>query len=252
MMEISYLARGTQNYWLDDRCFRMSGGDLFVTYPDEKHSTGPDPEHCGIMYWLILELPPTPEGFLGLPDLQARAYWEGVRSFPHRHCCAGPEFQPLLERIFRADTLPDPGTRLTRMHLGILAYLLEITALAQRAPARSLTPAIATVLAHIERHLGEPLKVEALAQKAELSLPRFKARFRAETGFPPAEYVLRKRIELASKLLARSETTVLDVALETGFCSSQYFASAFRRITGFTPTLFRERMRTTQGVHLSE
>ncbi|MEY5026387.1 MAG: hypothetical protein RLZZ244_1915 [Verrucomicrobiota bacterium] len=244
MMEISYLARGTQNYWLGEKCFRMSGGDLFVTHPDERHSTGPDPEHCGMMYWFILELPAKPEGFLGLPLVQARAYWEGLKGFPHRHCCAGPGLQPVLERVFRAAAAVEGPVRLARMHLGILQYLLEVISLGQREPVRALSPAIAAVTAYIDAHLEDPLKVEVLAREADLSLPRFKARFRSETGFPPAEYVLRRRIEHASRLLANSADSVLDVAMAAGFCSSQYFASAFRRITGMTPTLFRERMQT--------
>lgn len=247
MMEISYLARGTQNYWLGEKCFRMTGGDLFVTFPDEPHSTGPDPEHCGMMYWFILELPDAPEGFLGLPKEQARAYWEGLRAFPHRHCCAGPELHPILERVFRATASASGPLQPARIHLGILEYLLEVLSLAQREPVRALSPAIAAVTEYIDSHLEDSLVVEVLAREADLSVPRFKARFRAETGFPPAEYVLRCRIEHASRLLASSTGTVLDVAMASGFCSSQYFASAFRRITGMTPTHFRERLIPPQG-----
>jgi AraC-like DNA-binding protein/quercetin dioxygenase-like cupin family protein len=242
MMEISYLARGTQNYWLGEKCFRMKGGDLFVTFPDEPHSTGPDPEHCGMMYWFILELPPSPEGFLGLPKEQAQAYWEGLRSFPHRHCCAGPELHPILERIFRAMAAPAGPLQPARIHLGMLEYLLEVLSLVQREPVRALSPAIAAVTEFIDSHLEDSLVVEVLAREADLSVPRFKARFRSETGFPPAEYVLRCRIEHASRLLASSSGSILEVAMASGFCSSQYFASAFRRITGMTPTHFRERL----------
>ncbi len=242
MMEISYLARGTQNYWMGADCFRMTGGDLFVTFPDEPHSTGPDPEHCGLMYWFILELPPSSEGFLGLPRSLARSYWEGLRHFPHRHCCAGPGLQPLVEKVFRAADSAGGPLRDARMHLAVLGYLFEILALAQRAPVRALSAPIAQVLDYIDAHIEERLPVETLAREAGLSVPRFKARFRSETGFPPAEFVLRRRIEKAGQILSQENKTVLEVALQTGFCSSQYFASAFRRITGMTPSAFREKL----------
>lgn len=242
MMEISYLARGTQNYWVGEECFRMSGGDLFVTFPDEPHSTGPDPEHCGVMYWLIFELPREPEGFLGLPREQARSFWEALRAFPHRHCCAGRGLQPGLEGVFKVAHGQDGPLRTIRMYVGILEYLLGVLSLAEQKPMRVLSPAIERVTRYIEERLDEPLLVEDLAREADLSVPRFKARFRSETGFPPAEYVSRSRIERASKLLASSRKTILEVAMDTGFCSSQYFASAFRRITGMTPTEYRERL----------
>jgi AraC-like DNA-binding protein len=242
MMEISYLARGTQNYWMGGDCYRMTGGDLFVTFPDEPHSTGPDPEHCGLMYWFILELPESPEGFLGMPDPIAEAYWQGLRHFPHRHCCAGPGLQPVAERVFRAAEAPESPLRVARMHLALLEYLHEILALSQRAPVRAVSGVMAHVLEYIDHRMDDGLTVEVLAREAGLSVPRFKARFRAETGFPPAEFVLRRRIERASQLLSTSGLSVLEVALQLGFSSSQYFASAFRRITGMTPTAFREKI----------
>jgi AraC-like DNA-binding protein/quercetin dioxygenase-like cupin family protein len=242
MMEISYLARGTQNYWMGKTCFRMSGGDLFVTFPDEPHSTGPDPEHCGLMFWMILELPKSPDNFMGLPTKHAQAYWEGLRNFPHRHCSAGPGLQPILDGVFRTAASEQTPLRRARMHLGILEYLLEILSLAQREPVRALSPEMAIVVEHIESHIDEPLPVERLARESGLSIPRFKSRFRAEAGFPPAEFVLRRRIERASRLLSSTHATVLEIALQSGFTSSQYFASAFRRVTGMTPTAFREKI----------
>jgi len=242
MMEISYLARGTQNYWMGEDCYRMTGGDLFVTFPDEPHSTGPDPEHCGLMYWFIVDLPPRAQGFLGMPDPLAQAYWEGLRHFPHRHCCAGPSLQPVVDRVFRAAEALDGPLRGARMHLALLEYLYEILALSQRAPVRALSGVMANVLEYINLKIDDALSVEVLARESGLSVPRFKARFRSETGFPPAEFVLRRRIERASHLLATTPRSVLEVAMEVGFCSSQYFASAFRRITGMTPTAFREKL----------
>jgi hypothetical protein len=105
---------------------------------------------------------------------------------------------------------------------------------------------MAAVVDHIEHHIEEPLPVERLARESGLSVSRFKSRFRAESGFPPAEFVLRRRIERASRLLSSSHGTVLEVALQSGFTSSQYFASAFRRVTGMTPTAFREKIHKSK------
>jgi AraC-like DNA-binding protein len=246
MMEISYLARGTQNYWMGNDCYRMKGGDLFVTFPDEPHSTGPDPEHCGLMYWFILDLPRKPQGFLGLPPELAQTYWEGLRNFPHRHCCAGPRLQPIVERVFRAAHSTQSPLRKAQMYSALLDYLCEVLELAHRTPERALSPTIARVVASIDSRPSAPLPVGTLARESGLSLPRFKARFRSETGFPPAEYVLRKRIERAAHLLRTTREGILQIALDSGFGSSQYFASAFRRITGSSPSAFRHRAQSAE------
>jgi transcriptional regulator GlxA family with amidase domain len=145
-----------------------------------------------------------------------------------------------VERFFRAADSPEGPLRQARMHLALMSYIYELVALAQRVPVRALSAAIASVVEYIDAHLEERVPVERLAREAGLSVPRFKVRFRAETGFPPAEFVLRRRIERARDLLQQGGRTVLEVALQTGFCSSQYFASAFRRISGSTPTAFRD------------
>jgi AraC family L-rhamnose operon regulatory protein RhaS len=58
----------------------------------------------------------------------------------------------------------------------------------------------------------------------------------------PSQYLTFVRIENASTLLLSSpEKTILDIALENGFSSSQYFASCFKKQKGITPTEYRRR-----------
>jgi len=46
----------------------------------------------------------------------------------------------------------------------------------------------------------------------------------------------------AQKLLSSGEDTVLDVALEVGFNSRSSFYSAFKKVTGQTPSAYRQAM----------
>ena len=82
---------------------------------------------------------------------------------------------------------------------------------------------------------------------AGLSLPRFKARFKNEVGIPPAEYLQRYRIERAEHGLANSTRSVTEIAFELGFCSSQYFATVFRRYTRLSPTQYRAARGESDG-----
>jgi len=63
--------------------------------------------------------------------------------------------------------------------------------------------------------------------------------FKSATGMTPNDYYLRIRIEKAQQLLAHSAQPVTSIALETGFSSSQYFSSVFRKYTGQTPVEYR-------------
>lgn len=81
------------------------------------------------------------------------------------------------------------------------------------------------------------LSLRDLATGSGLSLSRFKGRFVSEVGMPPGEYLVSRRIE-AAKAFLLSGKSVTEAALETGFSSSQYFATVFRRFTGRAPSSF--------------
>src|SRR5690606_14994233 len=43
-MEFCFLLRGRQAYRVGDVTYRLTGGDIFVTFPDEPHDTAESPE----------------------------------------------------------------------------------------------------------------------------------------------------------------------------------------------------------------
>ena len=65
-LEFHYRDRGEQHFQVNNEMYLMRGGDLFVTLPDEPHSTGGYPMETGVMYWLVLKVPRKGEGLLGL------------------------------------------------------------------------------------------------------------------------------------------------------------------------------------------
>lgn len=58
-------------------------------------------------------------------------------------------------------------------------------------------------------------------------------------SFP--DYILRRRLEYADFLLATTEKSVTEIAMETGFSSISYFILRFRQQRGITPARFRRR-----------
>ncbi len=96
------------------------------------------------------------------------------------------------------------------------------------------------VLRLIADRVDEPPSLAELASAASLSPFHFHRVWRAVTGEPIMETVRRLRLELAAHRLAATSASVTQVALETGYGSSQTFARAFRRATGRTPSEARQ------------
>jgi AraC family transcriptional regulator len=96
------------------------------------------------------------------------------------------------------------------------------------------------VVEHIDRHLDEPLDLEALAGVANFSPFHFHRVFSAWMGETLGEYLRRRRLEIAAqRLLSQPAVPVMQVALSVGFGSTEAFARAFKTRFGMTPSSWR-------------
>jgi transcriptional regulator GlxA family with amidase domain len=106
---------------------------------------------------------------------------------------------------------------------------------------------LAKLLRWIPDHVGEPLGVETLAAKSNMSERNFARVFRAETGQTPAHYVECVRIEEARRLLTQSRLAVELVANRAGFGSEERMRRAFQRHLKVSPSSFRARFHANGG-----
>jgi AraC-like DNA-binding protein len=97
------------------------------------------------------------------------------------------------------------------------------------------------ILRYVDTHLDTALSIDDLAFQARLSESHFARCFMKSVGMTPHGYVLRRRLVRAQQLLARSEMSLLEVALTTGFADQSHFCRRFREFVGMTPRAFRAR-----------
>ncbi|AXC15832.1 Transcriptional regulator, AraC family [Acidisarcina polymorpha] len=98
---------------------------------------------------------------------------------------------------------------------------------------------IKRVIAYIEDHLHEDIRLEELANLNSLSRYHFARAFRESLGETPYQYILKTRVQRAKRLLLVPGSTVSDVAARTGFSDPSQFTRMFRKITGATPLEWR-------------
>lgn len=92
---------------------------------------------------------------------------------------------------------------------------------------------------YIEAHLEQPLGLAELAEQAALSGYHFARMFTQSFGLPPHRYVLMRRLQRATELLASSPHELGDIALACGFASASHFSTRFRQHFGATPSQYR-------------
>ncbi|MDX2226692.1 MAG: AraC family transcriptional regulator [Verrucomicrobiae bacterium] len=241
MLEICYLARGRQIYRVGERDFSLKGGDLFLTFPGEAHSTGETPQEKGTLYWMQILLPRKNTRFLHLPPEDSRAMIRALLGIAHRHFKGMPGLRDRLESIITLAPQKKAPLQRVRLRHHILDFLLLVIECSRDLPRENLSSSMSQLMHYIETNAHQSLPVPVLAARVGLSVPRFKARFKQEAGIPPAEFVLRCKIDRAKKMLASPQSSVTRTAMDLNFPSSQYFATVFRRYVGQTPSRFRHQ-----------
>ena len=103
------------------------------------------------------------------------------------------------------------------------------------------TKQIRSCIDYIELNLTEDLSIRTLAERAGYTEYYLSRRFKEETGTSVKDYINRARIDHARLLLATTDLPVAEIASRLRFCSSSYFSSRFREVTGILPNRYREQ-----------
>lgn len=92
----------------------------------------------------------------------------------------------------------------------------------------------------LEMDLAGGVAAGVAAQEAGMSVRSFHRYFPSVTGYRFGEYARKRRLSVALDRLATSDTTILAVAVESGYDSHEAFTRAFKNEFGVTPRQFRK------------
>ena len=91
---------------------------------------------------------------------------------------------------------------------------------------------INAVMTYINNHYREELSLEDVAKFAGFSRYYFSRSFKRQTGYSFKDYLCQKRLQVAMDLLIRTNRSMRDVAIESGFGSVATFNRVFREKKG--------------------
>ncbi|MFJ2981013.1 MULTISPECIES: AraC family transcriptional regulator [unclassified Pseudomonas] len=134
-----------------------------------------------------------------------------------------------------ASPMDDP--LIARQGAVLLLASLNATASAIIKPSHRLP--YAAFDRHIEQHAAYPLQVADLARIAGLSSARLHARFTAECGMTPMDYVRQRRLLMARRLVTQTLLPMGEIAAQVGYGSQSAFSAAMLRAFGCTPGALR-------------
>ncbi len=94
---------------------------------------------------------------------------------------------------------------------------------------------------YIEKNIEVKLTVETLAQEVAVGRRSFERRFKRATNNSVLEYIHRVKIETAKRFFETSRKNINEVMFDVGYTDTKAFRTAFKKITGLTPIVYRNK-----------
>lgn len=102
---------------------------------------------------------------------------------------------------------------------------------------------------YIKNNLSKKITLSDLSWKLHCSTVTLTEHFKSEYGITIMEYVMKKRMDKAGRLLVNSELSIREIAEECGFADNEYFSRCFKNAYGVPPSIWRREKGETRKRH---
>ena len=229
--EIYYFLGGSVDYLVEGRSYTLCPDDILLISPMELHRpmVAPEEAYERIVLWIDAD-------YLAQlsPDGAAAGCFGTGRNLYH---CAGSPLPSLVRQLAREFRSQRSGSSLYARGL-FLQLLAELMRLTEGQPDETdpsyEPPLISRVLAYINDHYREELRLENLAARFFVSKYYLSHLFRRSVGTSVYHYVLLKRLQHARQLLAEGRSPG-EACQTCGFLDYANFYRSFRQIYGISP-----------------
>jgi len=245
-LRIYYVIEGKFEWLIDRNPHVLYPGEIGLVLPGQRIGGSKGYLDIGALYWLHIEV----EG--GEMDMFDLGEWSTLSQ--NERGLIGKILihnkVPVLKMREAGDILQEAKLEIINQELGYVTrvnHLMDsLLILIARQSTRQSTSRrdFPRTFMKLEQTLRGNLKhqwtVEEMAALFGLGTTAFTEKVKRYTGFSPLNYLINIRISETIKMLKRPDVNVTDIALETGFYSSQHFSTTFKKLTGYTPGEFRK------------
>lgn len=234
-MEVNYIKHGSCIIGINGEFHSLKRGDCIVIYPGVPHQFIVDTrENCRITQ-LEFTVNVPDEISSVLPFLKM-----DVSYLKMSECESINYFMDNLCRIFIMQRTDEQKNAL--LHLGFFQLFIDISEQITRRKTRQKkgkAGRVDEIITYFNENYEKEINMEELARQFGMSSRYIRKCFQQETGMSCQKYLSTLRVARAKELLWFSSKSATEIALETGFGSSQYFCRIFQQYTEMTPIEYR-------------
>jgi AraC-like DNA-binding protein len=127
----------------------------------------------------------------------------------------------------------------------LYSALTGLWAQSGRRQTEPATAAVRTLASNLRHDLANNAPIQDFAKDLSYGHSQLYALFKREFGMSPNDYRHRLRIKTCCDLLANTNSSITQIAIDLGYSSSQYFCQVFKKYVGATPTEYRRMAATS-------
>lgn len=244
-IEIVYVVSGSAEEKVNDECYTVKRGDvIFINY-GSRHEFSPNGEFCYINICFhpetVVESLITGENAFALLQLTAfdeirRESEGGMVSFSGAERDGIEKLLLAMEAEYKGDNSFKSAMLDSYMNILLVKILRNSLSVSDESVKSG---DFSQLLDYIDNNLGTKLTLEDLARKCFYNPSYFSRIFKERFGMSLSDYLSKRRIETAIRLLKEGRLTVGEIAEQTGYPTKSSFYRAFSKVTGTTPSEYR-------------
>lgn len=120
----------------------------------------------------------------------------------------------------------------------MLDELLRELAL-EPVPVPAKNRLIGPIQHYIQEHFQEDVSIHDISARFNINPNYFSQLFKKEVGMTFTEFVTTLRVQLACELLIQTDLPISEIAEKAGYEDYFYFSRVFKKLTGTSPSLYR-------------
>ncbi len=235
-LEFQYISDGSADIYIENRLHKVKKGDVIVYNAGTAHDERADKEkgfkfyNFAIKDFKMLDLPKN--HFLP-PNISPVLHTGNMSE----------SIQNLFNEIYEQISLKkNNGNSICHYLLNALFIILS-----EQIPHESIKKmtdmdfSFQQSKKYIDENFrDESISIDKLSEIAHMSVSGFSHLFKKLMGIAPVQYIIRRRIGEAQKLLVTTDKSITDISIEIGYDNVSHFNNQFKKFVGTSPQNYRK------------
>lgn len=247
LIRVYYIIEGKFEWQVQDQNNTLYPGDVLLVLPKQTLTGQERILNVGTLCWLKIKVTnsankPTMSQWSGLSHPDIQSIWRTLNMKQSRSIMKLKDAGTLFNSVY-VELMNREIGHCTRINSMLAELFIQFARhiMNQSTSTRNFPQIFLKLDQALRQDLGHQWTVEEMAAIADMGTTTFTEKVKNYSGFSPLNYLINIRISEAIKQLKKCDANVTEIALSTGFYSSQHFATTFKKLTGYTPSQFRKK-----------